>query len=175
MLYYLKWQQETTSWISYHWYDTSNSSPYSSFYHSIRLHAIKILWIKIIKTSKNIYNVNFKCKWCFTTFCNGGFFLIYFFFCISAYKKNVKQIDQWKIQNCNMHSEEAWHQYRMFVIYAEFGFNGITVQLWGRILMKNFLGEKQTPCQNQSATCHQVVFASKPWITPALPTDSSKF
>lgn len=33
---------------------------------------------------------------------------LFSFFCISAYKKkNVKQIDQWKIQNCNMHSVEA--------------------------------------------------------------------
>lgn len=43
------------------------------------------------------------------------------FFSFSAYKKkNVKQIDQRKTQNCNMNSEAAWHQYGMFVIYAGF-------------------------------------------------------
>lgn len=56
-----------------------------------------------------------------------------------------------------------------------FCFFGITIEPCGRILMTNFLREKWILCQNQSAACHKVMFASKPQITPEPPADSSKF
>lgn len=124
------------------------------------------------KRTKNIYIVSLKYNWYFTLFCN--VWLSFFFFAFLLIKKKVKQIDQWKIHNCNI----FWGGMTSVQIVCHlcwFYLSGIAVQLGGRIPVKNSLREENPPCQNQSASCHKVAVASKQWITPTPFSDSSKF